>query len=104
MKLIDNKEGKFRADFNDYAKRMVMNVNPDDPRHKYDFRAYYAEHKKFPMDAGETLDEKFLKENLLRNQDNISKESPLKATNKLSDKVLEELKVKEPKSKIKRGK
>jgi len=68
IQLTDNEEGNFRADFNDYAKRMVMNVNPDDPRHKYDFRAYYAKYKKFPLDAGETLDETFLKSNILKNK------------------------------------
>ena len=38
-KVIDEKA--FRAWYADYAKRLRLNPNPDDPRHFYDYRAAY---------------------------------------------------------------
>jgi hypothetical protein len=50
---------QFLADYKAWAKLNGLNENPDDPGHKYDYRAYYKKYGKFPTKKGEHLPAEF---------------------------------------------
>jgi hypothetical protein len=50
---------QFLADYKAWAKLNSLNENPDDPGHKYDYRAYYKKYGKFPTKKGEHLPAEF---------------------------------------------
>lgn len=58
-KDIINEEEVFRKAYTDYASKSGLNIDPDDPRHFYDYRGYYKKYKAFKPDAQGHLPSEF---------------------------------------------
>ncbi len=43
--LEPNQEARFRKWYGEHAGRLGINPDPDDPRHKYDYRAAFKENR-----------------------------------------------------------
>jgi hypothetical protein len=41
VKLEPNQEARFQKWYGEHAARLGINPNPDDPKHKYDYRAAF---------------------------------------------------------------